>query len=370
MEEPQPEKAHTSPTNRSDRYLLIGSWMIAISLVLTAIYLGLRVQSSRAAAADSEPTPAVFAAIPALEASGSPAELPALPGASSMGAITRLAALHTNIPTRPRQDVITYVVDIGDSIFGIAQSYNIEPETILWSNYEQLNDDPDMLSPGMELNIPPINGVYYQWQEGDTFETVAAEFKADASAIQNWPGNHIDLTTPEVTAGTWIMIPDGEREFQQWLVPTIARENSGVSSSLLGPGACTGSYTGAYGSGAFTWPAVQHVLSGNDYWSGHLGIDIAGALGDGIYAADAGVVVFAGWSYGGYGYMIMIDHGNGYQTLYAHLSAVSARCGQSVYSGTYIGALGSTGNSTGPHLHFEVRYVGGFINPWYVLPAP
>jgi murein DD-endopeptidase MepM/ murein hydrolase activator NlpD len=139
---------------------------------------------------------------------------------------------------------------------------------------------------------------------------------------------------------------------------------------LLGPGACTGNYDGAYGSGVFSWPASQHVLSGNDYWSGHLGIDIAGALGDGVFAADAGVVVFAGWAYGGYGNMIMIDHGNGYQTLYAHLSSVSARCGQSVYTGTYIGALGSTGNSTGPHLHFEVRYLGGFINPWYVLPAP
>ena len=77
------------------------------------------------------------------------------------------------------------------------------------------------------------------------------------------------------------------------------------------------------------------------------------------------------WAHRLFGYCaIMIDHGNGYQTLYAHLSSVSARCGQSVYTGTYIGAFGSTGNSTGTHLHFEVRYLGGFINPWYVLPAP
>ena len=194
--------------------------------------------------------------------------------------------------------------------------------------------------------------------------------QAEADDILNWPGNHLDLTNPQLSAGSWILIPGGEREFQQWLVPTIARDNSGVSASLLGTGACTGSYEGAYGSGAFSWPTGQHVLSGNDYWSGHLGIDIAGTTGDGIYAADAGVIVFSGWAYGGYGYMIMIDHGTGYQTLYAHLSAVSARCGQSVYNGTYIGAMGSTGNSTGPHLHFEVRYLGGFVNPWYVLPAP
>jgi murein DD-endopeptidase MepM/ murein hydrolase activator NlpD len=139
---------------------------------------------------------------------------------------------------------------------------------------------------------------------------------------------------------------------------------------VLGLGACEGNYTGAYGSGAFAWPTASHTLSGNDFWSGHLGIDIAGSLGDGVFASDAGVIVFAGWANGGYGYMVMIDHGNGYQTLYAHLSVVNAACGQSVYSGTYIGAVGSTGNSTGAHLHFEVRYLGGFISPWYVLPPP
>ncbi|HSB67191.1 MAG TPA: M23 family metallopeptidase, partial [Anaerolineales bacterium] len=90
----------------------------------------------------------------------------------------------------------------------------------------------------------------------------------------------------------------------------------------------------------------------------------------GIFASDAGVVVFAGWANGGYGYMVMIDHGNGYQSLYGHMSVVSVTCGQSVYTGSYIGAIGSTGNSTGPHLHFEVRYMGGFISPWYVLPPP
>jgi murein DD-endopeptidase MepM/ murein hydrolase activator NlpD len=82
------------------------------------------------------------------------------------------------------------------------------------------------------------------------------------------------------------------------------------------------------------------------------------------------VVVFAGWATGGYGNMVMIDHGNGYQTLYAHLSQVSTQCGRSVAQGALIGYSGSTGNSTGPHLHFEVRYQGGFISPWFVLPGP
>jgi murein DD-endopeptidase MepM/ murein hydrolase activator NlpD len=144
-----------------------------------------------------------------------------------------------------------------------------------------------------------------------------------------------------------------------------------VAKSVYGAGACGGGYTGgAYGTGFFSWPTASHTLSGNDYWSGHLGIDIAAGIGDGVYAADSGVVVFGGFSSQGYGYMILIDHGNGYQTLYAHLSAVNVVCGQDVYQGGYIGATGSTGNSTGSHLHFEVRYGGGFVSPWYALPAP
>ena len=114
----------------------------------------------------------------------------------------------------------------------------------------------------------------------------------------------------------------------------------------------------------------NHTLSGNDYWSGHLAIDIGAGEGAAIYAADSGVVVFSGPAAGGYGNMIMIDHGNGYQTLYAHLSQVIAGCGRSVQQGQTIGIAGSTGKSTGPHLHFEVRYLGGFVSPWYVLPAP
>lgn len=167
-----------------------------------------------------------------------------------------------------------------------------------------------------------------------------------------------------------LMLPGGHREFKQWIVPTIPRGKAGVSSSLYGAGTCPGGYEGAYGTGGFIWPADNHTLSGNDYWSGHLAIDIAAGTGARIYAADSGVVVFAGSALGGYGNMVVIDHGNGYQTLYAHLSSVGVSCGQSVSQGQYIASAGNTGYSTGPHLHFEVRYMGGFIDPWYVLPAP
>jgi murein DD-endopeptidase MepM/ murein hydrolase activator NlpD len=223
-----------------------------------------------------------------------------------------------------------------------------------------------MISVGNELRIPPTDGVFYQWKQGDTLQSIASQFKVDVDAILDWTPNKIDRTNPEIAPETYVMIPGGQREFQQWVVPTIPRGRAGVNSSI--PGACDTSAGGAYGTGTFIWPTNNQFISGNDYWSGHLAIDIGANTGDNVYASDSGVVVYAGGISGGYGNMIMIDHGNGYQTLYAHLSAVRVRCGASVYQGNVIGSAGSTGNSTGPHLHFELRFMGGFLNPHYSLP--
>jgi len=366
----------------ADRLLVVGAWMIAISMVLLVGYLGFwnrnpfnrnlpafgLVAATQEVDSDanlSQPTSQTQ-----LQSALVTIPLPESMPTAFIQAIRRYINPYTIIPTRPREDVITYTVDTGDSVFGIAKDFNIKPETVLWANYNLLKDSPDMLSPGMDLKIPPVNGVLHEWKEGDTLKGVAGEYKANIDDILNWPGNKLDLTNPQVQPGEYVMVVDGEREFVQWVIPTIPRGRAGVSRSVYGPGACDGGYDGAYGSGTFIWPSGNHFLSGNDYWSGHLGIDIAGATGDAVLASDSGVVVFAGGATGGYGYMVMIDHGNGYQSLYAHMSQVSAVCGQSVGQGQYIGAVGNTGNSTGSHLHFEVRYVGGFVSPWYVLPPP
>jgi murein DD-endopeptidase MepM/ murein hydrolase activator NlpD len=124
------------------------------------------------------------------------------------------------------------------------------------------------------------------------------------------------------------------------------------------------------GSLVFVWPTTEHYLSGFDYSpeTNHFGIDIAGQMGNPIFAADNGVVVYAGWNDYGYGEMIVIDHGSGWQTLYAHLSQVNVSCGQEVMKGDVIGLMGSTGKSTGPHLHFEMRSDDyGRVNPWNFL---
>lgn len=293
--------------------------------------------------------------------------LPSLPESRSYQFINRKANPNTNLPTGYRKSEVEYTVEAGDSIYGIAKKYSVKPESILYANYDILNDDPQMISIGTKLEIPPTDGILYEWQEGDTLDNVAARFKANKENILLWPGNNLDMTNPVIQPGTMIMIPGGYRELKPFVIAVTASSNAGVTAKISGPGSCTPT-NGAMGSGSFIWPDAYHgQISGNDYWEGHRGLDIMCYLGDAIFASDSGVVIYAGPIGGGYGNLVAIDHGNGWLTLYAHLSAISVRCGQNVSRGQVIGACGSTGNSTGPHLHFEVRKGSAFVNPWQVL---
>lgn len=341
------------------RFTII-SWAVTVVLVASLIFGAFKWKESTSVAQALAPIP-----------TAGPDEempqviMPTLGVPQDLGFIEREIQIKTNIPAdKPRYDVQEYRVVRGDSVFAIAESFKVTPETVLWANYDVLQDDPHSLAPGMVLKIPPTDGIYYQWKPNDTLETVSAEFAASIEDIINFPGNDIDLTDPKIDSGSWVMIPGGEREFVQWLVPTIASGASGTSST--NQSACPG---GAVGSGGFRWPADNNFLSGNDYWSGHLGIDIAAGAGAPVYAADGGVVTMAqgGYNYG-YGNVVQIDHGNGYSTIYAHLSAFFVSTCQSVGAGQQIATAGNTGNSQGAHLHFEVRQGGGFINPWFVLP--
>jgi len=336
------------------------SWFITLVIVAGIIGGAFSWKRSTTVVRAARPEPTL-----APDAESLQVEMPALGGPKAFVSISRDIQLKTNVPSdKPRYKPVEYRVSRGDSIFAISKAFNLEPETVLWANYDVLQDDPHSLKPGQVLKIPPADGIYYQWKENDTLESVATEFKASVDDLLNFPGNDIDLANPKVDSGSWVMIPGGKREFVQWLVPTVASGASGTSSTSQS--ACP---AGAVGSGSFIWPADNHFLSGNDYWSGHLGIDIAAGEGAPVYAADSGVVTMAqsGYNYG-YGNVIQIDHGNGYSTIYAHLSVLGVGVCTSVGAGQWIGASGNTGNSQGAHLHFEVRQGGGFINPWFVLP--
>jgi murein DD-endopeptidase MepM/ murein hydrolase activator NlpD len=138
-----------------------------------------------------------------------------------------------------------------------------------------------------------------------------------------------------------------------------------------GAGQCWGTVLAPLGTGTFVWPTDRHYLVGRDFsWRWHPGLDLGGEFDEPIYAADSGVVVYSGWNTYGYGNLIILDHGNGWHTLYAHLNAVLVGCGEAVTQGQLIGLAGSTGRSTGPHLHFEMRLGGNYVNPWNYLPSP
>lgn len=291
--------------------------------------------------------------------------------------ISRAAQVHTNIPTRPRQELTTYTVLEGDTVFGIAERFGLEPQTILWGNYNILLDDPHSLKPGQVLTILPVDGVYWEWLGGIPFGEWARFYGVTPADIIQYPGNKIDAASvgdfenANIKNGTWLIIPNGRREFVNWSAPLgVTRENP-ASARVLGEGACEPVSGGAVGYGAYIYPTNKHYLSGFDYSekTNHRGLDFAGNEGEAVYASDAGVIVYAGWNNYGYGNMIMVDHGNGFQSLYAHLSALNVGCGQSVGQGEVIGAVGSTGRSTGAHLHFELM-AGTKVNPWDYLPPP
>ncbi len=357
----------------------LGGHVVVFLLIGVAVWFLHRSQLPRLLAAPANETAfAAEEATPQQAAAPTPgAPMPPYEGeAAPVQAVRRKAVLHTDVPSRPREEVIKYKVQRGDTVFGIAEKFGLKPETILWGNYNILADDPHRLRPGQVLNILPVDGTYYQWHAGDNLRVVAKFFGVKPEAIIDYPGNHLSPKTdpehPDIKPGTWLIIPGGHRAFVSWSAPQISRKNPAVAK-VLGPGFCGKVYTGPVGTGTFIWPTTLHYLSGYDYSPAinHYGIDIAGKLGYPVYAVDNGVVVYAGWNNWGYGNVVVIDHGNGWQSLYAHLSRILVQCGQAVYQGDMIGAIGSTGNSTGPHLHFELRNEKyGKVNPWNFLPSP
>ncbi|HUV15522.1 MAG TPA: LysM peptidoglycan-binding domain-containing M23 family metallopeptidase [Pelolinea sp.] len=298
-----------------------------------------------------------------------PSELPEFDPARPYDSVARSTDPETILPTGSRDIVTEYQVESGDTLFGLAENYSLEPESILWANFNVLQDNPHLISLGVTLKIPPVDGILYQWKEDDKLDHIAGLYKVNVEDILLYPGNDLDITNPVIEPGAYIMIPGGYRPMEQnWIVPLQSADVSGGTTAVInGPGSCTPSAV-YYGSLAFGWPApYPGEVTGNDYWGGHPAIDAMCFEGDGIYASDSGVVIYAGPISGGYGNMIAIDHGNGYVTIYAHLSNWYVQCGNIVNKGAVIGACGSSGNSTGAHLHFEIRQGGDFLNPWFVL---
>lgn len=357
--------------------LRLGTSLLSIVLVLAVVgvmryfYLDEEVTLSPQPMVESVQA----AAVPTPEPPPALPELSMPDGGAYRNGLVRLAKMSTILPTQPRLEISQYEVQVGDSVFEIAKKFNLNPETILWGNYYVLADDVHRLQPGQVLNILPVDGVYYEWHAGDGLNGVADFYGVPVDDILDWAGNDLDRNTigdyanPNIAPGTWLVIPGGVREFVSWSAPRITRDDPAVAKTF-GPGFCGEIMEGPVGNGTFVWPSVERYLSGYDYSpeTNHYGIDIAGKTGFALFAVDAGVVVYAGWNDWGYGNTVVIDHGNGWQSLYAHMDSLNVACGSFVYQGDVIGALGNTGNSSGAHLHFELRSdLYGKVNPWNFL---
>ncbi len=265
----------------------------------------------------------------------------------------------TVVPDRPRSEVIQYTAVKGDTIYTIAERFGLKPETIAWSNSRRI---VQVLRPGDVLNIPPVDGVYHQVIGSRTLAQIAASFKVDDpyvvidSEYNNLSGVSPDTILP---SGSWVFIPGGQAEQIAWNPGITVEKGEGaragyVSSFAPGdPGSC-GSVQNPGGGAAWGFPLRGGYTFTRGFTSWHTGVDLAAPPGTPVLAANSGAVIFAGWSSWGYGYTIVLAHGP-FLTLYAHLSAINVGCGQLVSVGQMIGAVGSTGNSSGPHLHFEIR---------------
>lgn len=254
--------------------------------------------------------------------------------------------------TDKRGEIIDYTVQEGDTISTVADKFGISGDTIKWQN----DLTSDNVKIGQVLEILPVTGVAHKVQKGDTVESIAKKYDASAQAIVDFPFNSFaNDETFELAIGQTIFVPDGRKiESGFFAGPIIPRARQ------ITPDAGT-----VAGSGAFVWPTGGMI---SQYFSWyHPGVDIANNAIPNVVAADNGRIIFAGWDPSGYGNKIMIDHGNGMRTLYGHLSQIYVVVGQGVNRGDAIGRMGSTGRSTGPHLHFEVSRDGNRFNPLTIL---
>lgn len=262
----------------------------------------------------------------------------------------------TEISQKPRDKVIDYTVQRGDTISTIAKKFNISQDTIKWEN-DLKNDN---LTVGDNLKILPVTGIWHKVQSGESVYTIAKKYDSNPQQIVDFPFN--DFANPEtfsLVEGQMLVVPDGIKPEE---VPVYRKSPSFSRPAYIAQGPSSFSQAG------FTWP-LRGGISQYASWY-HMALDITSPEGTLIAAAKSGrvVKVSTGTWDGGYGNNVVIDHGDGTQTLYSHMSSIYVSVGSSVEGGkSSIGAVGMTGRTTGPHLHFEVRQNGSLINPLGVL---
>lgn len=302
-----------------------------------------------------------LAAIAILGAPILASQYPTAAAANALGlvATTPLVALdvvssdtRTAESEKPRRDISEYTVKAGDTLSTIAKNFAVDTDSIA-----SLNDiaAAKILKPGEVLKIPPVAGVIVTVKRGDTVASLAKKYGIpSAQPIVDWPYNtFINDETFALAAGQTLVIPGG-KPLEEGEAP-VAAVRQVRPPALFAP---------TFG-GPFIWPTNGAITQYFSWY--HRGLDIANSGGTAVTAADGGRVTAVNqWSFG-YGWHVILDHGNGSRTLYAHLSKILVEVGDNVSRGQTIALMGSTGRSTGSHLHFEIYQNGEVVNPLGLL---
>lgn len=341
----------------------------AVLLVVAALlFVGWR-SSLAGNGSDTSPMATADVAVAAVDATligATPGAEDSLPLADTLGELPVISdsslapapVPHTYRGQLPQHQFQTYTVERGDTPNGIAERFGIQPETLLGGN-PWLSQESSLLQAGVELIILPVDGVLHDVQPGDTLEGVSAQYGIPVEQIVAYEANNLEFPF-RLEPETQILVPGAVRELFVWTPPDLSSvlgrssaEGGGVRPVIVG----TGTYIFPVGSRNFT----------QFFWYGHPGLDIALAEGSPVYASDTGTVTFAGWNIYGFGNLIVVNHGNGAETFYGHLSGINVIPGQIVYQGNVIGTTGNTGRSSGPHIHFEIRINAVQDNPcWFI----
>jgi len=245
-----------------------------------------------------------------------------------------------------------YVVRTGDSISQIAKMFGVSVNTIVWGN----DLSGGIIKEGQMLVILPITGVQHTIKSGDTIDSIAKKYKSDAQEVRQF--NNLSVST-KLVIGETIIIPDGEIA-PSVKVPKVSGKSKTAPDSFYGVSK-NPLPVQEVNDGFYARPLVGGKKTQGIH--GYNAVDIAAPVGTPLLASADGTVIISkstGWN-GGYGMYVVISHSNGTQTLYAHMSSIIVSVGTNVVKGRVIGSVGSTGKSTGPHVHFEIR---GARNPF------
>lgn len=242
-------------------------------------------------------------------------------------------------PTRTQ--VEEYIVQDGDTVGSIARQFGIGSTTVLAANGLSARS---VIRPGQKLRILPLDGIVYVVKRGDTLAKIAKTYDSDPQKILETNGL---ADASDLAAGVELILPDGRAPAPP--APKPPTRIAGTIKDVFVPPAASD----RVGTTKLLWPTAARRIT-QYYKRAHTGVDIAGPVGTPIYASDDGTVISSGWNRGGYGNMIIVDHGGGLFTRYAHGSKLLVGVGDAVKRGDVIMLMGSTGRSTGPHLHYEV----------------